>query len=441
MARATPDCRCDKKILVPPNYAFRGVVLLYCSHMTDKKFPAGFYWGAATASYQVEGGIHNTDWAKAALEGRVPQCGVACDHRNRFEADFDLAKELGHTAHRFSIEWARIEPQEGVFDEEAIDHYRQVLRALHARNLKPYVTLWHFTLPLWFAAEGGFERKDASEIFARYTAHVVSKLGDLCDHFSTMNEPNVFASNGWLRGSWPPFKRFALTDLVAITNSGRQHEAKANKGLRPLWLYFKVMKNLAASHNAAYAAIKKVSPKTEVSLVQHIIIFTTNGNILNKCKALLANYFWTYRFTNQVAESCDSIGLNYYLYVQFGDTRTWRKTDMDWNFAPEHIYDALMMLKRYNKPVFVSEGGLADADDSMRAEYIQGQVKGTWRAIQAGVDVRGHMYWSLLDNYEWALGFEKRFGLIEVNYETLEREIRPSAYVYKKICEQNSMLE
>ena len=173
-----------------------------------KTFPEGFYWGAATASYQVEGGIENTDWAEAARQGRVPECGPACDHYNRYEADFDLAKELGHTAHRLSVEWARIEPVSGEFDEGEIAHYRLVLQALHARGLKPYITIWHFTQPLWFSESGSFERADAPAIFARYAAHVVEQLGDLCTEFSTMNEPNVFASNGWLRGSWPPFKRF-----------------------------------------------------------------------------------------------------------------------------------------------------------------------------------------------------------------------------------------
>jgi len=409
--------------------------------MTDKKFPEGFYWGAATAAYQVEGGIENTDWSEAARAGRVPACGVACDHYQRFEMDFDIAKELGHTAHRFSVEWARIEPEEGKFNREAIDHYKTVLKSLHAHNLKPYVTLWHFTLPLWFSNSGGFERQDAPEIFARYAEFVVAELGSLCDHFSTMNEPNVFGSNGWLRGTWPPFKRFSLTDKVAITNSGRQYEAGATKGFYPVWLYFKVMKNLALAHKSAYLAIKDISPATEVSIVKHIIVFAANDNWFNKLKAKLANYFWTYKFMNLVVKYCDSIGLNYYFYTQFGDVRKWRKTDMDWNFAPEHIYDALMMLKRYNKPLFVSEGGLADARDEGRAEYIKRQVEGTWRAIQDGADVRGHMYWSLLDNYEWALGFEKRFGLIEVDYKTLERKVRPSAYVYKKICEQNAVLE
>ena len=409
--------------------------------MTEKKFPEGFYWGAATASYQVEGGIENTDWAEAARDGRVPVCGVACDHYNRYERDFDIAKSLGHTAHRFSVEWTRIEPEQGKFNEEAIAHYREVLLALRARNIKPFITLWHFTLPLWFSKSGGFERNDAPEIFARYSAFVVSRLGDLCENFSTMNEPEVFASNGWLRGSWPPFKRFALTDMVSITNSGRQYEAQASKGLKPLFLYFKVMKNLALAHNFAYEEIKKIAPRVDVSVVKHVIVFDANWNPFNKIKALIANYYWTHKFMNRVYKHCDSVGLNYYFYTQFGDTRKWRKTDMDWNFAPEHIYDALKMLSRYKKPLFISEAGLADASDSGRAEYIKRQVQGIWRAINEGIDVRGHMYWSLLDNYEWALGFEKRFGLVEVDYNTQERKIRPSAYVYKKICEDNAVLE
>jgi beta-glucosidase len=406
-----------------------------------KEFPEGFYWGAATSSYQVEGGIENCDWAEAARAKRVPPCGRSGDHYHRYEADFDLAKELGHTAHRLSLEWARIEPEEGKFNHEAIEHYRQVLGALKARNIKPFVTIWHFTLPLWFSQSGGFERPDSPQLFARYATFVVTELGDLCDHFSTMNEPNVFGSNGWLRGSWPPFKRFRLTDAVAITNSGKSYEAAPERGLRPLFLYLRVMKHLALAHNAAYTAIKQVSPQTEVSVVKHVIVFAANWNPVNKLKALIANYVWTRIFMNRTHRHCDSIGLNYYFYTQFGDTRQWKKTDMDWNFAPEHIYDALMMLAKYKKPLFVSEGGLADEDDSDRAEYITKQVVGVWRAIQAGADVRGHLYWSLLDNYEWALGFEKRFGLIAVDYDTLERTVRPSAYVYKKIIEQNGIVE
>lgn len=405
----------------------------------QKKFPDGFFWGAATASYQVEGGIENTDWAQAAHEGKVPSCGKACDHYNRYEEDFDIAQSLGHNAHRFSVEWARIEPTEGEFNEDAILHYRKVLQALRTRNMQPYVTLWHFTLPVWFSERGGFERKDSPEIFARYCAYVVSKLGDLCVDFSTMNEPNVYGSNGWLRGSWPPFKRFVLTDAISITNSGRSFESKAEKGLSPLFLYLRVMKHLAQAHNQAYDEIKKISPETDVSVVKHVIFFHANWNPFNKCVASIANYFWTYRFMNRVHKKCDSIGLNYYFHKKFGDTAVYEKTDMDWDIYPEGIEDSLMMLAKYKKPLFVSESGLADARDMHRASYIVKQIQATWKALERGADVRGHMYWSLLDNYEWALGYEKRFGLVEINYETLERKIRPSAYIYKEICEQNAV--
>ena len=405
------------------------------------EFPEDFYWGAATASYQVEGGIENNDWAEAAREGRVPPCGRACDHYNRYEEDFDIAQSLGHNAHRFSIEWARIEPEEGRFDEQEIEHYRQVIRALRERGLRPFVTLWHFSLPQWFAETGGFERHDAPELFARYCQYVTEKLGVELEGVSTMNEPNVFASNGWLRGTWPPFKRFRLTDAVSITNSGRQYEAQPSRGIRPLLQYFRVLKNLARAHNAAYRSIKSAQPQLDVSVVKHVIVFDANWNPFNKLKAWIANRYWTHIFMRRTAACCDSIGLNYYFYTQFGDTRTWRKTDMDWNFAPEHIYDALLMLSRYRRPLFVSEAGLADHDDSDRAEYITKQVEATGRAIADGIDVRGHLYWSLLDNYEWALGFEKRFGLVEIDYETLERKIRPSAYVYKDIIEQNGVVE
>lgn len=407
----------------------------------QRTFPKDFYWGAATAAYQVEGGIENTDWAEAAREGRVPVCGTACDHYRRYREDFAHARSLGHTAHRFSVEWARIEPREGEFDPEAIEHYRQVLATLHELGLRPFITLWHFTLPDWFAKRGGFERSDAPELFARYCGHVVEQLHDLCADFSTMNEPNVYASNGWLRGTWPPFKRFSLTDRVAITNSGRQYEAEPERGLRPLFLYFRVLRRLAQAHNQAYQTIKAVAPAVDVSVVKHVIVFDANRNPFNQLKAWFANYFWTKKFMQRTYRHCDSIGLNYYFYTQFGDHRTWKKTDMDWNFAPEHIYDALLMLHRYKKPLFVSEAGLADADDSDRAEYITKQVVAMHQAIADGVDVRGHMYWSLLDNYEWALGFDKRFGLIQVDFATQERTIRPSAYVYKEICKNNAVVE
>lgn len=405
--------------------------------MHEKKFPDGFYWGAATASYQVEGGIDNCDWAKAAGGGRVPHCDRACDHYNRYEADFDIAKSLGHTAHRFSVEWARIEPVEGQFNQEAIEHYRNVLKALKERNIKPFITLWHFTLPLWFSETGSFERKDSPEIFARYSAFVVKELGDLCGHFSTMNEPNVFATQGWINGEWPPFKVSSKPWQRSYTGSVIKKRSK----ITTLGNYFRVIKNLALSHNYSYDVIKKIRPEIQVSYVKHIHVYLDAKGFLNKFRQQLSNYLQNHQFTRRTYNHLDEMGINYYQASQYGVELTKRKTDMGWNFTPEYIYEALIMMSKYKKPLFISEAGIADEDDSDRAEYIKKQVEGVWRAINDGVDVRGHMYWSLLDNYEWALGFEKRFGLVEVNYETLERKIRPSAYVYKEICETNAVVE
>jgi len=378
--------------------------------MHEKKiFPDTFLWGAATSSYQVEGGIENTDWAQGAREGKVPLCGTACDHYNRYEQDFDIAKSLGHNAHRFSIEWSRIEPEEGKFDEQEIEHYREVLRALHARGIYPLVTLWHFWLPLWFSRSGGWERKDAPEVFARYCTYVVEQFGDLCDNYATINEPMVFTGFGYIRGKWPPFYK--------------------NSFLK----YFKVTLQLIRGHIFSYKNLKAKHPEMKIGIVKHTVAFSSNGNPFNVFFAWLFNLGWTHLFMRRVCEYADWIGLNYYNRKIFGDTRVLGKTDMGWNIDPKGIYDALHILWKYKKPIYIAEAGCADAHDRFRADYIRDTVEGIGEALQDGVDVRGYCYWSLLDNYELAEGFEKRFGLVEVNFDTQERTIRPSAFVYRDL--------
>lgn len=397
-------------------------------------------WGAATASYQVEGGIENCDWAQAAREGRVPPCGKACDHYHRYEEDFDIAKSLGHNCHRLSIEWARIEPREGEFDEREIEHYAQVIAALRARHLKPFVTLWHFTLPEWFAEKGGFEHPDAPALFARYCGYVARKFGNDCRHFATMNEPTVFAAAGWLRGEWPPFKKVFLLDKTRMAILTHRNSAQRTS-FANLFTYMRVRRNLVRAHRAAYDAIKSAAFGAEVGIVHHIVYFHANKNPLNKLAAWLLNWHATHSILRAVASKCDSIGVNYYIHKKFGDRARYDKTDMGWDVYPQGLCAALGMVKRYKKPVWVSEAGVADATDRIRADYIRNLVRCIHIAIEKGVDVRGFMYWSLLDNYEWAHGFTKRFGLVEVDYDTLARTTRPSARVYKEIIERNALVE
>ena len=383
----------------------------------EYKFPDGFYWGAATASYQVEGGIYNNDWAEAAKKtNKVPPAGESSDHYNRFEEDFDIAKSLGHNSQRISIEWSRIEQEEGIFNQKEIEHYREVLIAMKKRGLTPLVTLWHFTLPTWFSDNGGFLDKDAPEIFARYCEFVVDELGGDCHFWSTINEPLVIATKGYLQGDWPPF----------------------NKNI---FKYGRVLQSYAKGHNLAYKRIKAKHPELEIGIVKDNIQFTADGKPWNKLSRAVVDWWWNRRFLNKIKNNLDTIGLNFYFHNQIGKRKVdYPKSDFGWDIDPEGIYHVLMDLKKYNKPIYISEAGIADKEDRYRAEYIKGLIRWTHEAITQGVDVKAFLYWSLIDNFEWAEGYDKHFGLVSFDHVTKERTIRESAYVYKKVCQNNTLV-
>lgn len=381
--------------------------------MTVRHIPEGFLWGASTAAYQVEGGIDNVDWAKGAREGKVPPAGRACDHYHRYEQDFDIAAKLGMNAQRLSIEWARIEPEEGKWNDEAIEHYRQVLLALKARGLKPVVNLWHFTLPLWFSERGGFLSDNAADVFARYCAFVIERLGEHTDTWLTINEPEIWAQHGYWKRDWPPFSRDAL-------------------------LYVRARRELAVAHRAAYRAMKQVRPDIKVGIAKHNIFFETNWNPINVLKLRFIDWFWNHSFLRTIRGTYDFIGLNHYLHHTFGMTKRERDaavySDMGWEVHPTSLYHCIAGLTRYGVPIFVSEHGIADAEDTRRPQFIQNAYACVRRALAEGMPLVGYFYWSLLDNYEWAHGYTKRFGLVEVNYDTLERIPRPSTELYARVC-------
>ncbi len=380
--------------------------------LDNSVFPKGFLWGAATASYQVEGGIENVDWAQGARDGKLPPCGIATDHYHKFEADFDIAKSLGHNAHRFSIEWARIEPEEGKFDEKEIEHYREVIRALKARGLEPFVTLWHFTLPLWFSNQGGFQNAKAPEQFARYCEYVILKLGNEATYWMTINEPLVWASGGYLRGHWPPFKK-------------------------NFFVFHSIHNALILAHKKAYVEMKKHNPLIHIGVAKHNIFFDSNFMPWNLIARAAATWYWNFRFLNGISKHQDFIGLNHYFYKRFGGNGNLPKSDMGWDIYPKALYGCLMQLKKYRKPIYITENGIADEKDTQRSEFIPNYIREVKRAISNGAPVKGYFYWSLLDNFEWSFGFTRRFGLVEINYDNLERKIRPSSLIYKKIIESN----
>lgn len=386
------------------------------------KFPDGFLWGAATASYQVEGGITNCDWAVAAQSGRVVPAGSSIDHYNRYEEDFDLAASLGHSCHRISIEWSRIEPEEGKFDMKEIEHYQKVLKALSDRNIVPFVTLWHFTLPQWFVERGGFLKKENITFFVRYCEFVIGHLKRHCKNFATINEPMVYSSMGYLWGQWPPFDIFKVDQFL------------------------KVVQNLIRAHKLVYEDIKaKHEKELCISIVKNNMYMhvsrNSRWNPLHYVVKMAAHYFWNEYFLRRIVHHMDAIDINYYFHTEYGQKAKYIKSDMNWDLYPEGLYHVLKNVKKFKKNIRVTEAGLADEHDIYREKYIKDLVVATHRAIQDGVPVKGFMYWSLLDNYEWSHGFTKKFGLIAVDQNTKKRTIRQSAFAYKKICESNAVIK
>jgi len=372
-------------------------------------FPKDFLFGAATSAYQVEGGNNNNNWFEAASRGLVPPAGNTCDSYHRFEEDFDLARSLGHNAHRLSLEWSRLEPQEGEWDLTAVDHYRRVLRAVHDREMKTFVTLWHFTSPRWLSAV--WEDPKTVDSFARYVKFCAEKFGDLVDFWSPLNEPSVYVSQGYIISNWPPFSR-------------------------NLFKILPVIKNLRAAHKAAYRAIHEVNPNAFVGPVNHYNDYVPHWQFLTPIASLI-KYLARSLFDHPLKNYQDFIGVNYYQTFQIGlgikSLGTNGQNDLGWGIHPEGLYKILQDLaKRFPQtPIYITENGIADKSDTRRQQFIKDHLEAVNRALAAGVNVRGYLHWSLLDNYEWADGFGPRFGLIEVNYNTQERRVRPSAYWFR----------
>jgi len=409
------------------------------------RFPPGFLWGAATAAHQVEGGNLWNDWWEYEQRGRVSyRSAAACRHYDLFEQDFDLARSLGQNAHRFSIEWSRIEPEEGAWNQEALAHYGKVVRALADRGLEPIVTLHHFTNPAWFLRRGGWSRGDSPAHFERYVARVAAHLGTAVKFWLTVNEPTVYVMQAYILGEWPP----CLTS--AWLAAGR------------------ALRNLARAHVAAYRILHRHGPDAKVG-------FAHSAPLIRPCDparaqdrlaaavrdAALNRAFFhligARRQSRRRAASLDFLGLNYYTrnivrssgwglgavvgracrLPHHGDDGPASMTG--WEIYPAGLRATLENFSAYGLPMMVTENGIATEDDTVRREYIRRHLAVLGEAIDAGIDVIGYLHWSLIDNFEWALGTTARFGLAAVDYETQERTVRPSARYFERVCRENRL--
>lgn len=410
------------------------------------EFPKGFLWGAATSSHQIEGGQRNDwsewekmnanrlaqeseksfqsnpHWKKFESEATNPTnyiSGAACDSWNRFEEDFDILNELHLNAYRFSVEWSRIEPAESIFDETAIDRYRKMIASLRKRDIEPFVTLWHWTLPLWLAKRGGTTAKDFPERFRIYIEKVTASLGANVHFWITLNEPDVVSTHAYLKVAWPPRKKCPR-------------------------LFLRSIYNLIKAHKLAYTTIKAKFPEAQIGIAKHQVVFeVAQPTIINRALKAIADWGWNFSFLNRIKNHQDFIGLNHYnrnvIDNGFNKNPNERQTDFGWEFFPESIYQALIELRSYGKPIYITENGLADASDVLRQEFIPKALTAVHKAISDGMDVRGYFYWSLLDNFEWDKGYWLRFGLVEIDHATQKRAIRKSARAYGKVAETNAL--
>jgi beta-glucosidase len=410
-------------------------------------FPSDFLWGTATAAYQVEGNNVNSDWWQwEQQEGTILQghkSGVASDWWQNAERDFDAAAKMGTNAHRLSLEWSRIEPEPSVFDGAALDRYRQMLRELHDRGIEPMVTLHHFSNPLWLVEKGDFSSDLVVDYFQRFAARVVDALGDLVPKWVTINEPLVYVFNRYLQSNFP-----------APREKGW---AAARRALR----------HLLRCHAAAYHTIKQAHPEAAVGVAKNLIVFDPRpgGNQLDRWWAgqisWLYNDWWMQAMSDGrlrwplgrgrvkgLAGTFDFTGIDYYtrFYARFPRLleRKWPDgaTIGDGNYGevyPQGLFRVIKHVRRYEKPIYITENGVPDAVDRLRPAFLLSHLREVWRAISFNWRIMGYYHWSLVDNFEWERGWTQRFGLIELDPESQERKMRDSGRLYSEICHSQSI--
>jgi beta-glucosidase len=401
-------------------------------------FPKDFLWGASVSAYQVEGGNHSqwTVWelahaselAKSAEKryGHLPQwdeikkqakdpnnyvSGRAIDHYKLYEEDFKLLKKLNLNTFRFGVEWSRLEPEEGVWNEEAFDHYRRYIEKLKEMDIEPVMNIWHWTSPVWFAEKGGFSKNANLQYFDRLVKKISDEYGHLLRYVITLNEPNNYISFGYILGTWPPGETSFL------------------RAIRVYW-------NLVKAHRRSYKILKKHHPELQVGIAAQLANIQAKRphNLFDELSTKIMRYAWNWWFLRRIRRQQDFVGFNYYFsdYYTGVFKRQNPKTplsDMGWYMEPEGLYPLLLRIwSRYKKPIIITENGVADAKDEYRRWWIEESVVAMQRAISEGVKIKGYFHWSLMDNFEWADGYWPKFGLVEVDREhDMKRTIRSSA--------------
>jgi beta-glucosidase len=398
--------------------------------MPNLTFPDSFLWGVAGAAHQIEGGNVNSDsWVLEHIPGApfAEPSGDACDHYHRYPQDIALIASLGFTAYRFSIEWARIEPEQGEFSTAALEHYRRMLAACHEHGITPIVTYHHMTSPRWFAAKGGWEVLANAELFARYCERATAHLGDLIGAACTLNEPNL----GLMLQKWG----FMPPDSVIAAQPYRAAAARAvgsdQFSAYPNCQQAPARDTFLTAHPLAVSAIKSARGDFPVGLT----LALSDHQAVPGGEAL----------RDQIRREVDDIFLDLARADDFVGVQTYsrdvfdangmvhpapdaERTQLGYEFYPEALEATIRYAASYTgRPVLVTENGLGSADDTRRVEFIRRALEGVHRCLSDGIGVRGYCYWSVFDNFEWGMGYRPTFGLIAVDRATQTRTVKPSA--------------
>jgi len=385
-------------------------------------FPDRFLWGTATAAHQIEGSNVNNDWWEFEHDptsGCVDVSGDACDSFTRYPEDIALVADLGLSSYRFSLEWSRIEPAEGEFSLVALDHYRRMAATCHEHGILPVVTFHHFTHPRWLSSVGAWEAPHAPDRFARYCERVTHHLGDLLGMACTLNEPNVVATMGWRLGLFPPRVRDRARRGTVNQAMVRAHRLgvdaiRSGPGEAPVGLTLSMTDYQMAPGGEEW--LERIRRPSE-----DVFLEATGGD----------DFVGVQTYTRQ------RVGPDGYLPADPGAPTT----QMGYEFWPEALEGTIRRAWEVTGglPVYVTENGIGTDDDPSRIEYVTRALTGVGRCLDDGIDVRGYFYWSLLDNFEWVLGYGPTFGIVGVDRATFERRPKPSAAWYGGIARSNAL--
>lgn len=414
--------------------------------------PSSFKLGTATAALQTEGGDRNNNWYEWCELGKIKDGSHslrANDHYQRVEEDIGLLKELKSSCYRMGVEWSRLEPEEGKFSRDAVNHYRHELQLLKDSGIEPVITLFHFSYPLWFARYGAFESMSGVERFKRFTAFCIEAFGDLCREWIPVNEPNVFAFNGYMDGSWPP-------------------------GEKDMGLALRVMRHLAVCHMEAYKlihAIRKAKGwegETRVGLAVHLRVFDPlSRSPLDRLAANFVQWMFQGAVTHAMTTGrltwplghgtpcgtgifSDFTGINYYTRdrvkasfrggYRLSTEKDAPKNDLGWEIYPQGLYRLCKACyEKYRLPIYITENGTCDAKDAFRPQFICYHLAQVSRLIEEGIPVERYYHWTLMDNFEWVEGESAPFGLIHCDFETQKRTLRKSGRLYAEISEKKAL--